>query len=606
MGSLKAKLLRQAKIALDGLSWVLAVFAATAARYDFALRKVDLGGLVLMGTLALIVQVASGFVSGLYRGRWRFGSFDEVLGLVRASAITSLTLFLLDLLKRPRLIPLSATLSGGFIALVLMAGSRFMWRLLLERMRRPTGEDAARLLIFGAGEGGAQVVTAALRDPASRYIPVALLDDDHHKRHLRIMGVPVVGGRMAIGEAAKKYRADALLIAIPSAGSELVAELTDIARQAGLRAMVLPPVSELFGAAVGIGDIRAVTELDLLGRHQVETDIGSIAGYITGKRVMVTGAGGSIGSELCRQLYRFAPSELIMLDRDESGLQAVQFSIEGRSLLDSDSLVLGNIRDAALVRDVFERHQPDVVFHAAALKHLPLLERHVAEAYKVNVLGTLNVLDAALSVGVERFVNISTDKAADPCSVLGYTKRITERLTAHYAAKGRGTFISVRFGNVLGTNGSMLGIFRAQIENGGPVTVTHPEVTRYFMTVEEAVQLVIQAGAIGRDGETLVLDMGTPVRIVDVVERLVAQADRHVEIVYTGLRSGEKLHETLIGAHEKANRPVHPLISHVSVPPLDPHDAISVDLESEADEMKGTLKRLSGADPVQPTQQLSL
>jgi FlaA1/EpsC-like NDP-sugar epimerase len=271
---------------------------------------------------------------------------------------------------------------------------------------------------------------------------------------------------------------------------------------------------------------------------------------------------------LCRQISRFAPAELMMLDRDESALHAVQLSLHGRALLDSPELILADLRDAETIRRMFAQRRPQVIFHAAALKHLALLEAHPGEAVKSNVWGTQTVLEAAH--GVERFVNISTDKAANPVSVLGYTKRITERLTAHAATRYDGTFINVRFGNVLGSRGSVLTAFSAQIAAGGPLTVTDPDVTRYFMTVQEAVQLVIQAAAIGRDGEALVLEMGRPVKIADVAKQMVEHAARPCEIVYTGLRPGEKLHEELFGAGERDARPLHPLISHVEVPPLDP------------------------------------
>jgi FlaA1/EpsC-like NDP-sugar epimerase len=284
--------------------------------------------------------------------------------------------------------------------------------------------------------------------------------------------------------------------------------------------------------------------------------------------VLVTGAGGSIGSELCNQLVRFAPAALVMLDRDESALHGLQLRLEGRAMLDDRNLVVADVRDAERMEQVFAEHRPEVVFHAAALKHLPLLEMHPGEAVKTNIWGTQHVLQAASQAGVDRFVNISTDKAADPISVLGYSKRIAEKLTAGTASSTSGTYLSVRFGNVLGSRGSVLTAFHAQIEAGGPITVTDADVTRYFMTVQEAVQLVIQAGAVGRDGEALVLDMGEPVRIADVARRLAAEAPRPVEIVYTGLRPGEKLHEVLLGADEADDRPAHPLISHVGVPPL--------------------------------------
>jgi FlaA1/EpsC-like NDP-sugar epimerase len=287
------------------------------------------------------------------------------------------------------------------------------------------------------------------------------------------------------------------------------------------------------------------------------------------RRVLVTGAGGSIGSELCRQLARFNPAELIMLDRDESALHEVQLSIHGRALLNTPQTVLADIRDADTIKHIFNTRKPEVVFHAAALKHLPLLETYPTEAYQTNVLGTLTLLEASAQAGVGVFVNISTDKAANPISVLGYSKRIAERITAHFGKTvSSGKYMSVRFGNVLGSRGSVLMSFRDQIANGGPLTVTHRGVTRYFMTISEAVQLVIQAGAIGKSGEALVLDMGTPVSIYDVAKQLVTNSGKAIEIEIVGLRAGEKVHEELFGDGEVDVRPAHPLISHVQVPSI--------------------------------------
>ena len=293
--------------------------------------------------------------------------------------------------------------------------------------------------------------------------------------------------------------------------------------------------------------------------------------------MLVTGAGGSIGSELCRQIAKFGPAELIMLDRDESALHAVQLSIYGRAMLDCDDVVLADIRDSLYIDTLLEQRKPEVVFHAAALKHLPMLEQYPGEAIKTNVWGTLSILEAARAHGVERFVNISTDKAANPCSVLGYSKRLAEGLTAAIAAETEGTFLSVRFGNVLGSRGSVLTAFTAQIAQGGPVTVTHPEVTRYFMTVQEAVQLVIQAAAIGRDGEALVLDMGEPVSIDAVARQLIELSGKRIDIVYTGLRDGEKMHEELWGDGEHDERLAHPRVSHTTVPAYDPVEARELD-----------------------------
>ncbi len=308
----------------------------------------------------------------------------------------------------------------------------------------------------------------------------------------------------------------------------------------------------------------------LIGRHPADHELELPIDFVRGRTVLVTGAGGSIGSELCRQLMRSDPAEVIMLDRDETALQQVQVSVAGHGLLDTKDVVLADIRDASTIRQVLLDRRPDVVFHAAALKHLPMLEQYPDEGWKTNVLGTRNVLAAAVESGVQTLVNISTDKAANPTSVLGQTKRLAERLTAWTAAETGRDYVSVRFGNVLGSRGSMLPLFADLIRAGRPVTVTHPDATRYFMTIPEACHLVIQAAAIARPGEVLVLDMGDPVRVLDIARRMIAAMGGTSDIVFTGLRAGEKLHEDLIGQGETERRPVHPKISHASVPALDP------------------------------------
>jgi FlaA1/EpsC-like NDP-sugar epimerase len=311
--------------------------------------------------------------------------------------------------------------------------------------------------------------------------------------------------------------------------------------------------------------------LDLLGRRETELDLDAIAAAVQGRRILVTGAGGSIGSELCRQLDRFRPAELLLMDHDETSLQAVKLSLDGRARLDSTDLLLRDIRHGAAVDAIIRERRPDIVFHVAALKHVPLLESNPGEAFATNVIGTLNLLRASAKYRVRRFVNVSTDKAADPISVLGYTKRIGERLTAWFGAQCEtGVFLSVRFGNVLASRGSVLDVFASQIASGGPLTVTHPEATRFFMTREEAVHLMLQASTLGQDGEALVLDMGNRIRINDLAMRLSRAAPWPVPIVYTGLRPGEKLHETLLSEDEVAARARHPLVWHVEVPPLPP------------------------------------
>jgi nucleoside-diphosphate-sugar epimerase len=353
--------------------------------------------------------------------------------------------------------------------------------------------------------------------------------------------------------------------------------------------------ARLLRGGTSIEGVRDPRISDLLGRRPIEIDLASIASHFAGKRILVTGAGGSIGSELCRQLHRLSPAKLILLDRDESALHALELTLHGHGLLVSDDTVLANIRDTFRVREIFTRFRPEIVFHAAALKHLPLLERHPAEAVLTNVRGTLAVLDAAVAAGVESFVNISTDKAANPVSVLGYSKRIAERLTAQVAGSTGGTYLSVRFGNVLGSRGSVLTALSAQVAAGGPVTVTHPEVSRYFMTADEAVQLVLQAAVIGHGGEALVLDMGEPVRIADIARRLASASVPPAEIVFSGLRPGEKLVEDLLGSGEADHRPCHPLISQVAVPPLAPALLTGLDPEAGADELRAALARCAQA-----------
>jgi FlaA1/EpsC-like NDP-sugar epimerase len=585
---------RVAELLGDAAAWVIAIGVATTLR-EFSVRNVDWTGVIIYSALCVALQVGVGAKLGLYRGWYVLGSFESVGALVRSATFVTGVGFLVDAWAPDRYVPLGAALVSGLAALVMMGGLRYLWRLDTERRLRPDADRCKRVIVFGAGEGGTRAIRALLSDPNGTYLPVALLDDNPMKRHLIIQGVKVVGNREQMATAAKDFDAEILLIAVPSGDSRLIGDLVDLAQVSRLEVRTLPSAHEMFGSEVAVADIRTPTPADLLGRHRIDTDLDAIAGYLTGKRVLVTGAGGSIGSELCRQLTRYMPAELIMIDRDESALHAVQLSLDGRGLLDNPALVLADIRDRSRMKELFVQLQPDVVFHAAALKHLPLLEGHPVEGLKSNVWGTLSVLDAAEAAGVDRFVNISTDKAADPCSVLGYTKRIAEGLTAHQARRASGTYLSVRFGNVLGSRGSVLTAFKAQIEGGGPVTVTDPNVTRFFMTVEEAVELVIQAGAIGRPGEALVLDMGEPVRIADVARRMAAQAPRPVEIVYTGLRPGEKMHEVLFGKGEADQRPIHELISHVTVPPLDPSLVRNLDPMQGAESIRERLHVLCEA-----------
>jgi FlaA1/EpsC-like NDP-sugar epimerase len=562
--------------AIDSVAWFGGLWLATYLRYEMELAKVETTRVLLLAVVAAGLQLLIGRFIGLYVHRWRYGTFDEITATVRSVGLVTVATAIFNVFPADEhLVPISASIMAGFLSLALMCAARLAWRLQLDRWTRASSDDREPTVVFGAGDGGLQIVTAMLR--SGPYHPVAILDDNPDLRNLRLKGVPVCGDRSALEAVVDRTGATTLVVAVPSASGETMRDLAVRADRLGISTLTLPPVAELFGSALEVSDIRPLTEADLLGRREISLDIDSVAGYLTGKRVLVTGAGGSIGSELCRQIHRFAPASLVMLDRDESALQAVQVSIEGRGLLDSRDLVVCCIRDKERLFQVFDEHRPEVVFHAAALKHLPLLEMHPEEGWKTNVWGTHNMLDVSGKFGVERFVNISTDKAADPSSVLGRTKRVAEQLTAHAGHRQDGTYLSVRFGNVLGSRGSVLPLFRAQIEQGGPVTVTHPEVTRFFMTIPEACELVIQAGALDHDGQVLVLDMGEPVRIADLARRLIAESNRKVEITFTGLRPGEKMHEILFGPDEEPAISEHPMIHCVDVPPVGPDVAEELD-----------------------------
>ena len=565
-------------IVFDQVAWFVGLTGGTLLRFNFDLGAVEFDAVLLHWAIVIPIYFGLGWLLRLHHGRASVGSLDEMMILGLVVATSGIALFAINLLPGMAPLPRTVPIGAAILTLVVMAWGRATWRRVRESAGfLPAGPHTKRALIAGAGEGAQQLVRSMLRDRSATWSAVGLLDDDPLKRYRRIHGVPVLGTTRDVAAAAARTEADSLVIAIPSADDELVRELSRMGADAGLKVKVVPGLDDLLGGHVDIHDVRDIDVTDLLGRHQIETDIDSIAGYLTGKRVLVTGAGGSIGSELCRQIYRFGPEELIMLDRDESALHSVQLSIHGKAMLDTDEVVLGDIRDTAFLNDLFESRRPHVVFHAAALKHLPMLEQYPGEAVKTNVWGTLSVLEAAKAFDVERFVNISTDKAANPTSVLGYSKRIAEALTASVARDTAGTFLSVRFGNVLGSRGSVLTAFTAQIAAGGPVTVTHPEVTRFFMTVQEAVQLVIQAAAIGRDGEALVLDMGQPVKIDDVARQLIELSGRSINIEYTGLRHAEKMNEELFGDGERDERHVHPLVAHTCVPPMDPLDARELD-----------------------------
>jgi FlaA1/EpsC-like NDP-sugar epimerase len=584
----------------DALVVVLATFAAAWVRYDLRFRDVLFSATTQFAAVAAAIYLVFGVLVGPYRIGHLRGSFEETTDIAQAAILTAAPLVLLLFVTGwfPR-VPRSLGVFAPALALVGMFTVRFIVR--SYRWGRRVGRtNRHKVIIFGAGTGGRGLVRALRSNPTTSYTPVALLDDDLRKRRLKIDGVRVCGTRQSLPSVAARTDAAMLVIAVPSAGADLVSELRELARPLGLNVLVLPPTDELIGGQPREGDLRRLNLEDLLGRRRIELDDSAISGSIAGKVVLVTGAGGSIGSELVRQIARFGPNKLVLLDRDESALHGVQMSLTGRALLDDGTLALTNIRDLRALRAIFRRERPQLVFHAAALKHLTLLEQFPLEAWKTNVLGTLNVLRAAYDVGVEAFVNVSTDKAADPSCVLGYSKRIAERLTADFAhRRGNSRFVSVRFGNVLGSRGSVIPAFTEQIKRGGPITVTDPNVERFFMLIPEASQLVLQASAIGQDGDVLVLDMGRPVKIVEVAKTLIELSGRHdIDITFTGMRPGEKVSEELFTPGEDIQRSSHPLVNRVSVPTLSPDDVNAIDHSDPNKALRRMQAAATGAPPM--------
>jgi dTDP-glucose 4,6-dehydratase len=590
-GKLLSRSVRQ--YVFDLISWAVAIPLAAFLLYDGNLARMTgqlstqdrINGITLPVMLGLvvavgIVQLICSFPLRLYRHRYFYGSFEEVVAVGLAAAANAFIIEILVLLigfpvifSYPRVyIPRSLMALALPFAVVFMFGVRYVTRLLVEHRAREQAESVPAI-VYGAGYVGNEIIRQLMTDTKSPYRPVAVLDDDPTKRHIRIRNVSVEGDFSALESVVKRTGAEVLIVAIALADAKLLRRVSDTAKPLGLEVKVVPSIEKMLdGPRRPAISMRNLSIDDLIGRQPVDTNLAEVGGYLTGKRVLITGAGGSIGVELCRQVHRFKPAELIMLDRDETGLQNAEVAVAGHGLLNSPEVVLADIRDAQRIKDIFIERKPEVVFHAAALKHLPMLQQYPAEAWKTNVIGSLNVLDAARSVGVTTFVNISTDKAADPTSVLGFSKLLAEKLTAYVAQVTDGHYISVRFGNVLGSRGSMLPLFVGMIERGGPVLVTDPQVTRYFMTIPEACQLVLQAGAIGQPGEALILDMGEPVSILEIAKRMIEMSGKSIDIEFVGLREGEKLNEQLVSRLEAAEPTEHKKIFRAPVEVLNPKD----------------------------------
>jgi FlaA1/EpsC-like NDP-sugar epimerase len=601
---------------------IVSVLGSFALRLDVGELPFYFPAVVLMSVVALLVKIPVYFFFGLYRRLWIYASTGELrlitVAVTSASVITSSVMLVLNLIGfvKPGM-PRSALGIDWLLSLVLIGGSRFALRILAEQsmVSRPN-EKSKRALIIGAGDAGALVVRELQRPSQLNLSPVGFLDDDPAKQKHVIYGVKVIGVVNDLASAIDLHHVDEVIIAIPSAPGKLLRMVNEVCRIKGVTSRTMPGIYELIGGKVSVNRLREVDITDLLRREHVRINDEAVGAALEGKRVLVTGAGGSIGRELCRQIARRNPAELVLLGHGENSIFEILLELQSDYPELTIYPVIADIRNQERLSQIFNQHQPQIVFHAAAHKHVPLMEANIVEAVTNNVLGTRNLTQVSIAHNVERFVLISTDKAVRPSSVYGATKRLAEMIVLHTArqlalpkehrddvSQVEGTqraFTIVRFGNVLGSRGSIIPKFKNQIANGGPVTITHPDMYRFFMTIPEAVYLVLQAASMENGGETFVLNMGEPVRILDLAEDLIRlsglEPHRDIEIAYTGIRPGEKLMEELWDEDTPLKPTLHPDISRLedSASSLSPNLILSID----------TLSRLSHSNDTQAIIQL--
>ncbi|HKU60786.1 MAG TPA: nucleoside-diphosphate sugar epimerase/dehydratase [Gemmatimonadales bacterium] len=556
---------------LDAVLLGLSTMVAYVVRFE----GLDWGGANLHTALVFLLcslplKLGVLLYVGLYRRLWRFAGVAELEHILVATAISASLSTLLGAAVLPglTLTPVRVPLSVLFIDACLSAGAvalpRLFIRLLGRRSQWRRLEAARRVLIVGAGAAGEVIVKELLSHPQLGMNPIGFVDDDRSKHGHRLCDLPVYGALSAIKDLVLRYDVEEVIIAMPRAPGAVVREVVRAAMEAGVKTRTVPGIFDIISGRVAVASLRQVEIQDLLRRDPIQTDLEQVRVLATGETVMVTGAGGSIGSELCRQLARLEPAQVLVMGHGENSIFDVMAELTERYPNVTCVPIIGDVRDRERMRLIFERYRPYAVFHAAAHKHVPLMEENMAEAVTNNVLGTKNIAELSAEFGVEHLVLISTDKAVRPTNVMGATKRVAEQIVQEIAETHGRNFVAVRFGNVLGSRGSVVPTFLRQIEAGGPVTVTHPEMRRYFMTIPEAVQLVLQAGAIGKGGEVFVLDMGEPVKILDLATDLIRlsglEVGSDIEIRFSGSRPGEKLYEELFFDSESALPTGHPKV----------------------------------------------
>jgi FlaA1/EpsC-like NDP-sugar epimerase len=556
-------------IASDASLFALAYILACLFRFEFDLKGADIRPIfpVLLWMIPLKLAIFFGF--GLYHGMWRYTSMSDFWNLVKASLFAMLsTMAIILYTYRFQGYSRAVFLMDGVLSFLLTGGLRMSIRALSPflssqgwiQLSPDHKKNCKRVLIIGAGSAGEKILREIMDNQRLNYEVVGFLDDDPKKRGRSIHGVRVLGSLEKLPTITEKRDIRDVFIAVPFAGGEKMRRIVDICKSCGVSYKTLPEIGAIIDGTVSIKKLRDVSYEDLLGRPAVQLDVENIRQYIEGRTVLITGCGGSIGAELSRQVTRFQAGLVVLLDAGEANLFQIQMEFKHELNFSRFEVILGNIQDTSLMDAIFKKYRPHVVFHAAAYKHVPMLEKNPWEAVFNNIQGSQVIMEKAVIYGVERFVLVSTDKAVRPTNVMGASKRVTELLMQSLQENGT-RFMAVRFGNVVGSSGSVIPLFRRQIEQGGFVTVTHPEVTRYFMTIPEAAQLIIQAGALGKGGEIFILEMGTPIKIAEMARDLIRlsgkEPDSDVKIIFTGLREGEKLYEELTSAGENIIPTVH-------------------------------------------------
>ena len=527
-----------------------------------SLHVITLSSVITSITLLLSHHLFA-LIYKLYKKAWEYASIGELLVIFKAITCSIImTAFVQQVLMQEVYFRLLAV--TWMLHILLIGGSRFIWRMFRDTYIRKD-DNKKRTLIIGAGSAGTMVARQLLKNIDTELLPVAFIDDDEKKHSLDILGIPVIGGVNRIESAVQELNIESIIIAIPSLSKKELNVIFKECSKTKVKTQILPMLEDLVTGKVLVHEFRDVQVEDLLGRDPVELDIHSISEYITGQVILVTGAGGSIGSEICRQIAKFSPKQLILLGHGENSIYSIEMEL--KELYGNTKIIfsseIADIQDAKKMMLVMNKYHPRVVYHAAAHKHVPLMEHNPEEAVKNNLIGTMNTAEAAKENGVETFVMISSDKAVNPTSVMGATKRLAEMIIQHQDKTSHTKFVAVRFGNVLGSRGSVIPLFTKQIQKGGPVTVTHPDMVRYFMTIPEASRLVIQAGALAKGGEIFVLDMGEPVKIVELAKNLIKLLGKSVEeigIEFTGIRPGEKLFEELLKDDEINEQQIYPRI----------------------------------------------